>query len=222
MRTSAGRWSAACALAVVSALVLAVAAAADKEQIRYTAAGQAAARAAVLTKADLGASSAWTGGHKKPDVSSGPLCTSFDPKQSDLVLNGASRTEYTQPGIDIDSEAQVLQTPHMVLLDWQRTVTSPKVLPCLREVAAKSAGASAKVVSIKRVSFPRVATYTAAFRIVLEAKSGTTTVPVFVETVLVGRGRTEITLTMTAPLAAAAALRPGEIRLAKLLVARTA
>jgi hypothetical protein len=209
-------------LAVFLALALAVAAAADKEQIHYTAAGQAAARAAVLTKADLGASSAWTGGHKKPDLSSGPLCAGFDPKQSDLILNGASRTEYTVPGIDIQSEAQVLQTPRMVRLDWQRTVTSPKVLPCLREVAAKSAGASAKLVSIGRVSFPHLATYTAAFRIVLEATSGTRTVRIFLDTVLVGRGRTEITLSITAPLAAAAGLRAGEVRLAKLLVARAA
>jgi hypothetical protein len=214
------RWSAAVGAVVLSALLLAVAAVADKEQIHYTAAGQAAARAAVLTRADLGASGSWTGGHKKVDVSSGPLCAGFDPKQSDLVLNGASHTEFTQPGIDIDSEAQVLQTPHMVSLDWQRTVLSPKVIPCLREVAAKSLGAGAKVVSIKRVAFPRVATYTAAVRIVLQATSGTTTVKIYVDIVLVGRGHTEITLSTTAPLAAASVLRPAEVRLAKLLVAR--
>lgn len=193
----------------------------DKEQIHLTKAGQSAARAAVLTKADLG-TAGWTGGAKKPDLSSTPPCPGFRPKQSDLVVNGAAETIFKQPAIQFDSEAQVLQTAHMVRLDWQRTVLAPQVLPCLRTAAAKSAGTSARVVSIRRMAFPRVSTYTNAIRILLDVKTSASTTPVkvFVDLVLVGRGRTEITLTTTAPLLASAAVRAAEVRLASLLASR--
>jgi hypothetical protein len=201
---------------------VAVASIADKEQIHLTNAGQAAARAAVLTKADLGTAPGWTGGAKKPDLSSTPPCPGFKPKQSDLVVNGAAETVFKQPAIQFDSEAQVLQTAHMVKLDWQRTVIAPQILPCLRIAVAKSAGTSAHVTSIRRTAFPRVATFTSAIRILLDVKtSGSTTpVTVFVDVVLVGRGRTEITLTTTAPLLASTAVRAAEIRLARILAAR--
>jgi hypothetical protein len=201
---------------------VAVASIADKEQIHLTNAGQAAARAAVLTKADLGTAPGWTGGAKKPDLSSTPPCPGFRPKQSDLVVNGAAETVFKQPAIQFDSEAQVLQTAHMVKLDWQRTVIAPQILPCLRIAMAKSAGTSAHVTSIRRTAFPRVATFTSAIRILLDVKpSGSTTpVTVFVDVVLVGRGRTEITLTTTAPLLASTAVRAAEIRLARILAAR--
>jgi hypothetical protein len=201
---------------------VAVASIADKEQIHLTNAGQAAARAAVLTKADLGTAPGWTGGAKKPDLSSTPPCPGFRPKQSDLVVNGAAETVFKQPAIQFDSEAQVLQTAHMVKLDWQRTVIAPQILPCLRIAVAKSAGTSAHVTSIRRTAFPRVATFTSAIRILLDVKtSGSTTpVTVFVDVVLVGRGRTEITLTTTAPLLASSAVRAAEIRLARILAGR--
>jgi hypothetical protein len=201
---------------------VAVASIADKEQIHLTNAGQAAARAAVLTKADLGTAPGWTGGAKKPDLSSTPPCPGFRPKQSDLVVNGAAETVFKQPAIQFDSEAQVLQTAHMVKLDWQRTVIAPQILPCLRIALAKSAGTSAHVTSIRRTAFPRVATFTSAIRILLDVKtSGSTTpVTVFVDVVLVGRGRTEITLTTTAPLLASTAVRAAEIRLARILAGR--
>jgi hypothetical protein len=201
---------------------VAVASIADKEQIHLTNAGQAAARAAVLTKADLGTAPGWTGGAKKPDLSSTPPCPGFRPKQSDLVVNGAAETVFKQPAIQFDSEAQVLQTAHMVKLDWQRTVIAPQILPCLRIAVAKSAGTSAHVTSIRRTAFPRVATFTSAIRILLDVKtSGSTTpVTVFVDVVLVGRGRTEITLTTTAPLLASTAVRAAEIRLARILAGR--
>jgi hypothetical protein len=201
---------------------VAVASIADKEQIHLTNAGQAAARAAVLTKADLGTAPGWTGGAKKPDLSSTPPCPGFRPKQSDLVVNGAAETVFKQPAIQFDSEAQVLQTAHMVKLDWQRTVLAPQVLPCLRTAAAKSAGTSASVVSIRRMAFPHVATYTNAIRILLDVKTSASTTPVkvFVDLVLVGKGRTEITLTTTAPLLANAAVRAAEVRLARMLAGR--
>src|SRR4051794_27543799 len=129
---------AAVTFALLGALILAVAALADKEQIHLTAADQAFARATVLKKADLGTIGTWTGGSVKPDLSTALPCTSFQPKQSDLVLTGAAETKFKQPGIEFDSEAQVLREAQMVKLDWQRTVIAPGLLPCLRSVFAKS------------------------------------------------------------------------------------
>jgi hypothetical protein len=215
-------WVIVLATGAAAAASVASASVADKEQIHLTKAGQAAARAAVLRKADLGTAPGWTGGAKKPDLSSTPDCPGFRPKQSDLVVNGAAETVFKHPGIEFDTEAQVLETAHMVKLDWQRTAIAPQILPCLRTAAAKNAGTASHVVSIRRISFPRLATYTTAIRILFDVKSPSATTPVrvFVDVVLVGRGRTELTLTTTAPLLANSVVRPAEVRLAKVLAGR--
>ena len=207
-------------LAVGSALVLASAAAADKEKIHLTTAGRAAARAAVVTRADIGPAAGWTGGLRKPDLSPSMPCDSFHPKQSDLVLIGAAKSVWKHPGLEIDSEAQVLETPAMVRLDWRRTVLAPQMLSCLRSGLAKGLSDSQRLVSLRRVAFPRVATYTRAYRALIDVQAGTGTVRVMSDVVVFGRGRTEITLSTTAPFAAAATVKPAEVRLARLLVAR--
>jgi hypothetical protein len=222
MRRNALRLTVSAAVASVVALTLVVVALADKEQVRLTAADQAFARAAVLTKADLGTVGSWTGGAVKPDLTSSPPCTSFHPKQSDLVLTGAAETRFKEPGIEIDSEAQVLQTAQMVALDWQRVVASPQLLPCLRVGLAKQVGASTRIVSLRRIAFPRIGQRAAAIRVLLDVKAGASPVPVraFVDVAFVAEGRTELTLTTTALLAADGAVRPAEARLARTLAAR--
>jgi hypothetical protein len=213
------------AIAAVGVIALASAAGApagggNKEQIRFNAADQAAARAVVLRMSDLGSAQGWKGGARKPDLSSGPACPNYNPKQSDLVLTGAAHTEFAQAALDFDSEADVLQTARMVRLDWQRSVLSPGVLPCLRSYAAKSAPAHTRIVSIERLAFPHVATYSAAFRLVSDVGSSGSTVRVLADIALVGRGRTEVVLTTTAPYAARVPVRAAEIRLARILAAR--
>jgi hypothetical protein len=220
MRGIGKRQTALLAGVLAAALVLAGAAVADKEQIQLTAAGQKAARAAVMQRADLGGATGWTGGAKKPDLSSGTGCANFQPKQSDLVLIGAAETVFKHPGVEFDSEAQVLETPAMVRLDWQRTVLAPQVLPCLRSNLEKHLTASEHLVSAGRLAFPVISGYTRAYRTVVEVKAAAGTTRVFVDLLLIGRGSTEITLTTTAPLVAATAVRAAELRLARILVAR--
>jgi hypothetical protein len=188
--------------------------------VHLNAADQANAHAVVLKRSDLGTAPGWKGGAKKPDLSSAPLCPSFAPKQSDLVVTGAAESDYKNAGLEFDSEAQVLQTAKMVQLDWQRSVQTPKLVPCLRSAMQKAVGTSGKVASVRKVAFPQLATHTAAFRAVIDVTSNGTTVPVRLDTVLVGRGRTEVTLTVTSPDAAASVVFPAEIRVARLLASR--
>lgn len=191
-----------------------------KERVQLTASGQVAARAAVLTPADLGSTTGWTGGPKKPDLSSKSPCPGFHPRQSDLVVNGAAETVYQHTGLRLDSQAEVLRTARMVQLDWQRSVLSPQFLPCLRVGVAKAAGSNARVVSLERISFPHVATYTAAVRVVLEVASSGVNAQVVIDTILFGSGRTEIILAVAAPAAAVSVIVPAEVRLARVLAGR--
>jgi hypothetical protein len=206
-------------LAAGAALALAGSAAADKEKIRLTPAGNAAAHAVLVMRTDLGTAAGWAGGSAKPDLTSTLPC-SYQPKQSDLVLIGAAKTVWKNTGIEFDSEAQVLQTPAMVGLDWQRSVLAPQVVPCLRAGIAKQLGSTGRLVSFRRVGFPRIATYARKYRALVDVNTAAAPVRIMVDVVMVGRGRTEITLTTSASYAASATVSPAELRLAILLVSR--
>ena len=201
----------------VAALALAAGAGADDWQIKRTAAGNAEARAAVVARADLGSSAAWQGGSKKPDLSSTPPCPGWEPKQSDLVVIGAAETSWKTTGLQIDSHASVLRTPAMVRLDWQRTVATPRMMPCLRTALSKEIGASGRLVSIRRVKVPRLASYTVLIRVVVDVPVSGTTARVMVDTLLIGRGRTEATMTISAPYAARTVVAAAELRLGRLI-----
>jgi hypothetical protein len=208
------------AAACCAALAAAAVAAADTWQIHLTPAGQAAARAVVLKRADLGAATGWTGGATKPNLTSTPPCGTFHPKQSDLIVNGAAETTWHQSGLELDSESTVLKEPAMVRLDWQRTVLAPQVLPCLRVGFAKGLPAGQTLLSVKRMSLPHIATYTWGVRALIRVTSGSQSVDVFTDLIAMGKGRTELTLTTIAPLALDGNVRPAEVRLARLLAAR--
>jgi hypothetical protein len=213
--------------AIASAVALALATASvalagngNREQIRFNAADQAAARAAILRRSDLASGGGWKGGARKPDLSPADSCPNYNPKQSDLVLTGAAATRFSAGTLVFDSEAQVLQSARMVRLDWQRSVLAPGLLPCLRSMAAKSSPVNATVVSIEKLAFPHVATYTAAFRLVTDVRSSNGKLRIIVDIALVGRGHTEIMLTTSAPYDARVPVKASEIRLARILVGR--
>ena len=82
------------ATAAGAALAVAPFAAADKETVHFTAAGQADAHAATIQRTDLGTVADWTGGTTKPSITSSFPGCNYKPKQSDLVLTGAAESEY--------------------------------------------------------------------------------------------------------------------------------
>ena len=209
------------AAAVGVALVAAGAVLADnsnKEKIRRTPAGNARARAEVLLRADVG--KGWSGGFKKPDLNSTLPCA-YHPKQSDLVVVGAAETRWDRPiASEIGSEAQVLRTAAMVRKDWRRTVTAPQVVPCLLRAFKKSLGSHGKVVSFGVVPFPRLATYTRAFRVRAKVNTGSGSVPMESYFVALGAGRDELSLSNAAIGPDRASLRANTLRLARILAHR--
>ena len=206
---------------LATALAFASAAAADdgKLQIHLTPAGQAAARAASLTMADLGAG--WAGGLEKSSAAPTP-CPPKHARESDLVLTGVAVTSFSdsQAGFSIGSDVQLLRTSKMVRLDWQRTVVRPGVVACVRTQFAADARSSERIVSVRKLPFPRVTPYTAAYRIVFQAP-GSSKQRGIEDIVLLARGRMEISLVLLAPLDGASVASAGELRIARALTART-
>ncbi len=207
-------------MAVATLLVLAAgAAAADpgKQKVELNAADQAAARRVVLRSSDLG--SDWTGGRIKPDLSGGVSCASYHPKLSDLVVTGAAASQFHGTGIAVLNEVEIFRTAAMVDRDWRRSIV-PAAVPCLRAKLTQGLGGRAKVLSFRRIPFPRVTAHTAAFRGIVAVSALGQTVRVLLDIVLVGKGRTEISLDATAPAATARAVSAAERRLARKLAER--
>jgi len=205
-------------VAVAAALVTASAALAAGPIVRHNAMDQAAARAAVLKASDLG--TGWTGSVKtvaKPEPLSCP--PSFVPRQDDLVVTGHVESSFQKQGVAIGSEVALFETAQMVRNDWSRTIR-PQVLSCLASVYRKGAVSGQKLVSVRKVAFPRVAPLVAAYRVSSTVTQQGQTIPLALDLVFVGKGRSEISLTFFYPQQAQATLVPAERRIAALLVRR--
>ena len=203
---------------VALATAAGVAAGDGKEQIRLNPVDQAAARAVVIRRSDLG-TSGWQGGPVKPDLS-GPSCPNYHPKLFDLVITGAAEADFRRGGFAFGSAGEVLKTRRMVALDWRRSVLAPGAVSCLRTTMRNGLGTTAKVISFAKLPFPRLATYVAFFRAAIGVPVQGRTVRLLADIVLVGRGRTELTLSVVGPAAAKTAISAAERRLARSLISR--
>jgi len=204
--------------AAVVALLVAAAAAADTYSYRLTASDQAAARAVVIHRADLGTTAHWKGGPVKPDRSQ-LRCSHYNPKHADLVVTGDAAADWTATGIHFESSATIFETDDMVRTDWQRSDTKG-LIPCLREKATHGLDTTARVVSVQRIPFPSLSTYTDAFRILVDVTNSGRTGRVLIDTVLTARGRAEIGLVTVAPYALVEPVQAAEARLAVLMAGR--
>ena len=196
----------------------AAAATGEKEQIRLTKADQAAARRAVAARSDLG-SGTWTGGFAKPDLSQSAGCANFHPKQADLVVTGAAESDWSDQGLQLDTQAQILKTPAMVAADWRRTILAPGAVQCLRSRLFKKLGA-VTFVSFRRVIFAPVATNAEAFLMLVDVKTSTAKVRVAVEFVAIAHGRTELTIVSVVNNAVQKVVAQIDAQIARVMVAR--
>jgi hypothetical protein len=181
----------------VPAVALAAADTDPKE--RFTAADQAKARAVVLKRSDFVA------GWKKvpaPPESDEP-CPGFNPDNSDLTISGEAigNFEHTQGLPSVLSVVDVYVSEADAAKSWARNV-KPALARCFGHFFLKGAqeeGVKARIVSQGRISFPKVAPRTAAFRVVARLTvepqgQEPVTVPITMHIVALGRGRGEVGL----------------------------
>jgi hypothetical protein len=198
-------------LALVGAVFLgsafvAVSALADdggREQVKYTVADQAAARATVLRRTDLQAvpkSDPWVGGRVKPDPRS-IRCANYKPKVSDLVITGSAASHWTHALQEFVSQVDVLATVRMLGLEWQRSTSrAPGLSSCLRDWVVKGAPPRTKLRSFAKIELPQTGPCVAAFRAVVDIGNKTTGVRRWVlELIAACRGRAFINLHAFAP-----------------------
>jgi hypothetical protein len=210
------------ALVALGALVTAaVALAGGHEQIKYTKADQAAARAATLKRADLMNATGWVGGAVSADISAPPSCANHPVDLSKFVLTGAARSQFRGGTRTVETQIELLKTTQMVSAEWKLQVTSSGALACLRSSLAKSiASTGAKLVSFAKLPFPRLSSQTLALRLTLEGQLQGTTVREVVEEVLVAKGRTEIELTVADLASAQSAVAADAVHYARIILGR--
>jgi hypothetical protein len=202
---------------LVATSVSAAAANPNRETIKLNAADQAAARAVVIKKTDLGVAGVWQGGRTKPDLSPDPTCPNYHPDLSRFVVTGAAASDWKSGLSEIQTQTDVLQTAQMVRKEWQLQIQAPGALACLRTILRQQfASGGARLVSFMRIPFPHVATYTIAFRIVAASNA----LKVVIEVALFGRSRTEVELTLAGAYGARGAIASETKRLARILAAR--
>lgn len=180
--------------AVVLLLTSSVALAASgpkDEKVRYVPADQARARSVNIRRADLPAG--WTAEKGEPST---PLrCPGiFDPDFSRVTITATVDSPAFSNGFQFASSvAEVYETTAQLSLEW-RLGTSAAATRCIRldtKEAFTEPGLDAKVVSVAKLSVPRVAPRQAAWRFrvrLTETSSGQTGV-LFVDLVVTARGR---------------------------------
>jgi hypothetical protein len=170
----------------------------------------------------------------KPNIesASAPTCANYHPDVSHFVLvavtprivTGAAASDWTRfpYGADLERsvsvQTEVLQTAKMLRREWRLQIDASAFVPCFRHFLAKwYVGARGRLLSFRRVSLPRVAPASAAYRIVgtIGALQPDTT-----EFALVGKGRTEIELSVFAPRSATNWVAVQTVRVARLLARR--
>jgi opacity protein-like surface antigen len=208
------------AAALLTLVPVATAAAAEHPQVRFTKAGQAAARAAGIIQDDVGRKANWHGGRFTPDPRSDNDCAGYHPKRADLVLNGLAGVSYEDStnGISLRSQTAVFQTAKMVRLFEQRSLLAPKLLQCVAAQTAATLPKTLRFVTIERITFPSVGRFSTAWRITLELVA--TKEQVAIDQVAFTRGRTEVNLATTYFVANADTVRPAEARLAQAIAKR--
>jgi hypothetical protein len=186
---------------------------------RLTAADSARAQRALIRAADLG-----TGWKSGPPMKDDGSCASFAPDESAFVLTGeAYGPTLTHPsGSVVASASAVFQSAEHVRRDWALTVR-PELIRCVVEGVKDGAGwdpnVEVRVVSTKRLPFPKIAPMTALYRVVLSMSAGARAVPFTMDYVLVGSGRYELMLAVAQ--VGSSVPRDAELALARLLVQRT-
>ncbi len=202
-------------LAALALVLVQAALAAESYPAKFNAADQAAAKALTLKQADLGPG--WKGGARKPDLTADDTCAA---KRSDVLVTGAAKSQFETRGALVSSESFVVRSAAMVAADWKRTIGSPAFMACTRR--AVMSDDSVKLVSFKKLPFPKLTRYAARYRVVADYGKAGSSALVLIDMIFLGQGRSELTLMLSAPYADRVAADGAGRRLAKILVGRIA
>lgn len=182
---------------LAAAALVGSAAAAGPSQHR-TAAGNARAKASLLTAASLG--KGWTA--SKP--ASGGLqlsCSGWAPSGSGIVeTGGASLPSLSQSGVIIGQMTSVYASARQADTLWRRAV-KPGLVRCVREALEAVSSVPNEKITVKILSqgpltITKVGPYTAAYRVVADLTSTQRKLKTYFDVILVGRAATlsEITV----------------------------
>jgi hypothetical protein len=202
------------------ALVLALAgggaalAARGDPQKRITPADQARAKAMLVRPADL------PGFRATPSSSVGDFyCKALD--ESDLTLTGeAQGRQLALATVLVGSSAQVYESVGDARTAWRRAL-SPAGVRCAKLVLGREfARQGARLVSLSRISFPRVAQQTTAFRATLSGTTPQGELRVYVDVVALMHARAQASVVVGSALVVPT--RAQEVRLARTVAKRMA
>lgn len=187
---------------IASLLALAassVAAAADPrgERVELRPADVALAKRVALRPGDLPGS--WrrlsipdTGGDNQM------TCPGFNPDLSRFTITGkAMSAYYRQSGASVMSAIEVYRSRADAIGDFT-VATNPAVVRCLREEIQRGTSGIARV-TVARIAAPRVGDRRAAFRVIARVSAGGQSVALYLDAVVVQRGRSIAALFFTNP-----------------------
>jgi hypothetical protein len=211
-------WRSLAFVAFLAAVVAASAAARDPwdPRTKFTKADQAAAKAAVLSQADLG--QGWRGGPQASPSFKAPTCPAMRPPDGDLTLTGHAESLFSNGngGFQIVSDIEIFTTAKQATARFNRFL-QPKLFTCLRYALTQSlAGTKVTFLPGKRLDFKKVAERTAVYRLPIVYQGQT----IDFDYLFLGKGRSQFYVNIVAPSIQEDQLPAFELRLAKVLVGR--
>ena len=197
------RFAVAAALCFLSLLVATAASVRDPrlERVQLRAADVALAKRITLKQGDVGAS--WR--QVRIPSSSGErlVCPGFNPDFSRFTISGKASSGFTRPnGASIVSSVEVYESRADAIGDF-RVGAKPIVASCLKRWLERELNAGALVeVSVpfaRVVAAPRVGERRIGYRIVARLEAASTQLDVYLDVVVVQRGRSIVAFFFTGP-----------------------
>ena len=166
---------------------------AEKEQL--TVADNRLARAIAVRRSDL--APGWTSFRLPAD--DGERCRSFNPDLSAFTITGKARSGWIDPlGQSVVSLVEVYASRAQAVGDFA-AAAKPAAAGCLREALASgvTAGMSFRVVSARMMRAPNAGDRAAAYRLVASVSGNGVRVKLYLDVVVVQRGRSIVALMLT-------------------------
>jgi hypothetical protein len=214
------RFAAAAVVLVLSLLVATAASGRDPrlERVQLRAADVALAKRITLRQRDVGATWRPT---RIPDSGGQRLtCAGFNPDLSRFTISGKANSGFTQPtGASIISTVEVYKSRADAIGDFQ-TGAKPIVANCLKRSLEKELNAGglveATIPFARVVAAPQVGDRRIAYRIVARLEAASTQLDIYLDVVVVQRGRSIAAFFFTGPRQSL----PGQVRIVSSAVAR--